>query len=101
MMKLKSLLVLAVLALGATPVLACDGAKGEAMDAARTAALKEADTNGDGVLNAQEFQAFDEAMKAQMKQLRFARLDANGDGQLTTQELESGRGHGRHRKGPQ
>ena len=93
MRKLRSLMLGAAVALAATPVLACDGAKSEAMKAAKSAALAEADANGDGALNPEEFQAFHEAMRSRKAQIRFAKLDANGDGQVSAEELQSGRRH--------
>ena len=93
MTQIKPLLFAAAVALIATPALAGDGAKGEAWKAARTAAFAEADANGDGALNPEEFQAFQQAMKRRKAELRFAKLDANDDGQITAEELQSGHRH--------
>jgi hypothetical protein len=68
MRKLKPVLLATALALVATPVLACDAAKRQAMKEAHASAFAEADTNGDGALDAQEFQAFHQAMERQRAQ---------------------------------
>jgi len=99
MTKFKPVMLAAALSLLAAPVLACEGANREAMEAARTAAFAEADANGDGALTPEEFETFHAAMKARKAQLRFAKLDADGNGQLTAAELESHRGH-RGKRGP-
>jgi hypothetical protein len=90
MTKLRVLTLSALIGLSATPLLACDGAD---KSAARAQALAEADSDGNGALSAQEFEAFTEAMHRQFAQARFAKLDADGDGQVTAAELQNARRH--------
>ncbi|MGD9764753.1 MAG: EF-hand domain-containing protein [Candidatus Binatia bacterium] len=89
MTKLTSAAIATILAFGAVPVFACDGAKRADKEAARAAALAQADTNGDGALDANEFAVFHQTMAAQREQRLFAKLDADGNGQVTTEELNN------------
>ena len=67
---------------------------GQAGPAGKLGKVNPIDQNGDGKVERQELQ------NAAAKQ--FARLDQNGDGSLTSDEFRAshGRGHGRHRHGP-
>jgi hypothetical protein len=93
MQTLRVLMLSGVIGLTATPLLACDGAD---KSAARAQALADADTDGNGALSREEFQAFQDAMHRQLAQGRFDRLDADGDGQVTADELQ----HARPKRGP-
>lgn len=61
------------------------------VDAHRAEQFAKADSNGDGVVSAEEMTAFGEAMKADRKAKRqgdmFARMDANGDGVIGAEEF--------------
>ena len=76
----------AALAALAAPVLASPGWK-EDFAAARDAAFKQADANGDGVLSSDEFKTFEQVLKQNMEARHFGRLDTNGDGVISAEEL--------------
>ena len=86
----------AALAALAAPVLAHDGPWKADFAAARDAAFKQADANGDGALTPEEFLNFETILKQNMEAKRFSRLDANGDGVVTADELAAFPGHGPH-----
>ena len=67
------------------------GGPPEDFAAAESAAFTEADSNGDGVLSADEFVNFHELMRRKMEALEFSRVDANGDGGITLDELKAAR----------
>jgi Ca2+-binding EF-hand superfamily protein len=100
-MKRAASLTLAAAALAAlvAPELAHDGARGEAFTAARDAAFKQADVNGDGALTPDEFANFQQHLKQNLAAARFKRLDANGDGVVTADELAAFPGRGDHCRG--
>lgn len=56
----------------------------------RAGKFESADTNGDNLVSAEEFEAFAEAeqerRRAERQAKRFAKLDANGDGFVTAEE---------------
>lgn len=88
-------LAVAALAALAAPVLAHEGGpRGEDFKAARDAAFKQADANGDGVLTQDEFATFEGALKQNLAAAHFKRLDANGDGAISADELAAFPGHG-------
>ena len=55
--------------------------------AARDKAFAAADADGNGVLTADEFEAFHEAMRQAFEAARFAKIDTNGDGVVSKDEL--------------
>lgn len=68
-----------------------DGAVTKAeIDAHRASKFASADTNGDNLVSAAEFEAFSiaerERKQAERRAKRFAKLDANGDGMITADE---------------
>jgi hypothetical protein len=73
----------------AAPALACEGGRGEKYAEARSAALAEADADGDGALSAAEYPAFKEALHRKKAEAHFARLDKDDDGLVTAEELEN------------
>jgi hypothetical protein len=98
MTKLLTRIAAITLALGATTAVAGqDDARRQAFEQARTTAFAQADADGNGVLGPDEFGTYHEAMKAQMEQHRFAKMDSNGDGQLSADEVQSDRGPRCHR----
>jgi hypothetical protein len=82
--------VLAGLALGGAARAEPGGPPAEVL-AAEAEAFAEADANGDGKLNADEFASFTTVMRAKLDALHFAHLDTDGDGALTPAELAAGR----------
>jgi hypothetical protein len=67
--------------------------------AAAKAAFAEADADGSGELNADEFVAFHDILRSKLEAIRFAELDTDGSGGVSMAELAAGR-HGRgHRPG--
>jgi len=89
---------------GATVVAAqnvADRPTKEERRAARAQAFAQADADGNGALNPQEFETFKTLMSQLHKRDWFARADANGDGQVTIEELQAAHmhKHGCH-KGP-
>jgi EF-hand domain pair len=101
-MKALTILGFGAAVLGASVAVAgaCDhGGRHEAMRAAVQASFTQADADGNGSLTADEFTAFQEAMRAQMAAHRFQRADTNGDGVVTLDELTQSMGR-RHHGGP-
>ncbi len=95
MTKLITRIALVALALGATAARA-DEAHRQAFEQARAAAFATADADGNGVLSPAEYAAFHDAMKAQLEQFRFNKLDTNGDGVVSLEEIQAGRMMGHH-----
>jgi Ca2+-binding EF-hand superfamily protein len=93
-------LAAAALAALAAPAFAHDGGRfGEDFTAARDAAFKQADANGDGKLTQDEFVAFEEGLRQNLTAARFKRLDTDGDGTVSAAELAAApRLHRRGRK---
>jgi Ca2+-binding EF-hand superfamily protein len=60
------------------------------IDAHRAEKFASADTNGDNLVSASEFEAFmlaeRERRQAERREKRFAKLDANGDGMISAEE---------------
>lgn len=75
----------------AAPALACGpgGPPGEELAARRAEFFAQADGNGDGALDMQEFQQFHDLVKEAMVEARFTRLDTNADGTLSAEELQN------------
>ena len=86
----------AALAALAAPVLAHDGARRAEFAAARDAAFKQADANGDGTLTPEEFQTFEQLLHQSMAAQHFSHLDTNGDGVVSADELAAFPGPGPH-----
>lgn len=87
-----SVLVIGVGLLGlvAVPARACPGGpRGEELAAKRAELFAQADADGDGALDAQEFGQFHTLVRETMQQARFDRIDTDDDGLVSADELES------------
>ena len=82
-MKRISLIAALVLASSSALALAADGPEGHGHRGAMAERLKQADTNGDGMLSR------DEAAALPMISKHFDEIDANHDGQITMEELRA------------
>ncbi len=82
-MKRISLIAALLLASSATLAIAADGPEGHGHRGAMLERLKQADTNGDGMLNREEATALPMISK------HFDEIDTNRDGQITMEELRA------------
>jgi len=102
-MKASTILGLGLATLGASAAFAGPNCghegKREAMRAAAEASFAQADVDGSGSLDADEFSNFHEILRAQLAAHRFERADADGDGAVTLEELAATRDR-HHRRGP-
>jgi hypothetical protein len=71
----------------------------EQMDADRTAAFTEADADGSGALDADEFTSFHQILRSKMEARLFDALDADDSGGITSDELAALPGPGGGRRG--
>ena len=101
-MKRLSLWTLTAL-LAASPAIAFPGAGERPSEAereeARAALFAAADADDDGFLELEEFTAFQELVRAEHLEKRFARLDQDQDGAVSATELEDGASHRRNHRG--